>query len=178
MLPPYIDPGLSACSTILVSSGCGCSYLLKDIFMVHGWQVNLVEWLKMMVGNRRAEEVVDPNLEVKPNTRALKRALLVALRCVDPDSEKRPRMSQVVRMLETEEVPYREVQSIPDFHISTPYSILISLLFILATTSASSQTTLTRPFEYLQVKYSIPNISLSRRSSSAHPGRSSALFLC
>jgi hypothetical protein len=33
----------------------------------------------------------------------------VALRCVDPDSEKRPKMGQVVRMLESEEVPYREV---------------------------------------------------------------------
>ncbi|KAH6764116.1 Protein kinase superfamily protein [Perilla frutescens var. hirtella] len=71
-------------------------------------EVNLVEWLKMMVGNRRAEEVVDSNLEVKPTIRALKRALLVALRCVDPDSEKRPKMSHVVRMLETDEVPYRE----------------------------------------------------------------------
>ncbi|KAK4438963.1 putative receptor-like protein kinase [Sesamum alatum] len=71
-------------------------------------EINLVEWLKMMVGNRRAEEVVDPNLEVKPTTRALKRALLVALRCVDPDSEKRPKMSHVVRMLETDEYPYRE----------------------------------------------------------------------
>lgn len=71
-------------------------------------EVNLVEWLKMMVGNRRAEEVVDPNLEPKPTTRALKRALLVALRCVDPDSEKRPKMSQVVRMLEADEFPYRE----------------------------------------------------------------------
>lgn len=63
----------------------------------------------MMVGNRRAEEVVDPVLEVRPTTRALKRALLVALRCVDPDSEKRPKMSQVVRMLEADEFPYREV---------------------------------------------------------------------
>ncbi|CAI0461278.1 unnamed protein product [Linum tenue] len=72
-------------------------------------EVNLVEWLKMMVGTRRADEVVDPNLEVKPATRALKRALLVALRCVDPDSEKRPKMSQVVRMLEAEEYPFREV---------------------------------------------------------------------
>ncbi|XP_043690079.1 probable receptor-like protein kinase At2g42960 [Telopea speciosissima] len=71
-------------------------------------EVNLVEWLKMMVGTRRAEEVVDPNLEVKPSTRALKRALLVALRCVDPDSEKRPKMGQVVRMLEADEFPSRE----------------------------------------------------------------------
>ncbi|VFQ84145.1 unnamed protein product [Cuscuta campestris] len=70
-------------------------------------EVNLVEWLKMMVGQRRSEEVVDPNLEVKPSTRCLKRALLVALRCVEPDSEKRPKMSQVVRMLEADEYPHR-----------------------------------------------------------------------
>ncbi|KAK9285687.1 hypothetical protein L1049_024886 [Liquidambar formosana] len=71
-------------------------------------EVNLVEWLKVMVGTRRTEEVVDPNLEVKPATRALKCALLVALRCVDPDSDKRPKMSQVVRMLEADDFPSRE----------------------------------------------------------------------
>ncbi|KAL5731884.1 hypothetical protein ACHQM5_004569 [Ranunculus cassubicifolius] len=71
-------------------------------------EVNLVEWLKVMVGTRRAEEVVDPTLEVQPTTRALKRSLLIALRCVDPDSEKRPKMSQTVRMLEADEFPLRE----------------------------------------------------------------------
>ncbi|KAI3445473.1 hypothetical protein Pfo_002138 [Paulownia fortunei] len=68
-------------------------------------EVNLVDWLKMMVGSRRSEEVVDPNMDMRPSNRALKRALLTALRCVDPDSDKRPRMSQVVRMLESEEYP-------------------------------------------------------------------------
>lgn len=53
--------------------------------------------------------MVDPILEVRPTIRALKRALLIALRCVDPDSEKRPKMGQVARMLESEEVPFREV---------------------------------------------------------------------
>ena len=63
-----------------------------------------------MIGNRRAEEVVDSNMDVRPSTRALKRALLTALRCLDPDAEKRPKMSQVVRMLESEEYPIlREV---------------------------------------------------------------------
>ncbi|XVF60755.1 hypothetical protein PTKIN_Ptkin08bG0073800 [Pterospermum kingtungense] len=71
-------------------------------------EVNLVEWLKMMVGTRRAEEVVDPNLEVRPTTRALKRALLVAVRCVDLEAAKRPKMSHVVRMLEADEYPFRE----------------------------------------------------------------------
>lgn len=74
--------------------------------------MNLVEWLKMMVGTRRAEEVVDSRLEVKPSTRALKRSLLVALKCVDPEAEKRPKMSQVVRMLEADEYPFREVCSL------------------------------------------------------------------
>lgn len=78
-------------------------------------QVHLVEWLKMMVGTRRAEEVVDPDMEVKPTIRALKRALLVALRCVDPDSEKRPTMGHVVRMLEAEDVPSREVVTLSPF---------------------------------------------------------------
>ncbi|KAG6726179.1 hypothetical protein I3842_02G068700 [Carya illinoinensis] len=68
-------------------------------------EVNLVDWLKLMVGSRRSEEVVDPNLETGPSTSALKRALLTALRCVDPEADKRPRMSQIVRMLESEEYP-------------------------------------------------------------------------
>jgi hypothetical protein len=68
-----------------------------------------VDWLKVMVSNRKAEEVVDPAVEVKPSTRSLKRILLVALRCVDPDSEKRPKMGQVVRMLESDDLPHREV---------------------------------------------------------------------
>ncbi|XP_052208399.1 probable receptor-like protein kinase At5g18500 [Diospyros lotus] len=68
-------------------------------------EVNLVDWLKMMVGSRRSEEVADPTIETRPSTSALKRSLLTALRCVDPDADKRPMMSQVVRMLESEEYP-------------------------------------------------------------------------
>lgn len=68
-------------------------------------EVNLVDWLKMMVGSKRSEEVVDPTIETRPSTTALKRSLLTTLRCLDPDSDKRPTMSQVVRMLESEEYP-------------------------------------------------------------------------
>ncbi|XP_047957580.1 probable receptor-like protein kinase At2g42960 [Salvia hispanica] len=66
---------------------------------------NLVDWLKMMVAAKQADQVVDPNLETRPSTSALKRALLTALRCVDPNAQQRPTMSQVVRMLESDEYP-------------------------------------------------------------------------
>lgn len=63
----------------------------------------------MMVGSRRADEVVDQKLEMKPSVRALKRTLLVALKCIDSDSVKRPKMGQVVRMLEADEFAQHEV---------------------------------------------------------------------
>ncbi|MBA0858084.1 hypothetical protein Goshw_021246 [Gossypium schwendimanii] len=86
-------------------SDFGLAKLLGDGKSYIATRVNMVEWLKMMVQLRRSDEVVDPNIEARPSTSALKRALLTALRCVDPDADKRPKMSQVVRMLESEEYP-------------------------------------------------------------------------
>ncbi|XP_011016677.1 PREDICTED: probable receptor-like serine/threonine-protein kinase At4g34500, partial [Populus euphratica] len=70
-------------------------------------EMNLVDWFKGMVASRRAEELVDPLIEVQPAPRALKRTLLVCLRCIDLDSCKRPKMGQIVHMLEAEEFPFR-----------------------------------------------------------------------
>ncbi|KAJ6419869.1 hypothetical protein OIU84_029899 [Salix udensis] len=47
-------------------------------------EANLIDWLKRM------------------------RALLVALRCVDPNAQKRPKMGHVVHMLEADDSPFRE----------------------------------------------------------------------
>lgn len=64
----------------------------------------------MMVTNRNPEGILDPKLPEKPASRALKKTLLVALRCVDPNAPKRPKIGQVVHMLETEqESSFREV---------------------------------------------------------------------
>ncbi|XP_021748219.1 probable serine/threonine-protein kinase At1g01540 [Chenopodium quinoa] len=71
-------------------------------------EVNLVDWLKTMVGNRRSEEVVDPKLPEMPTSKALKRILLVALKCVDPDSHKRPKMGHVIHMLEADDLLFRD----------------------------------------------------------------------
>ncbi|TYI56546.1 hypothetical protein E1A91_D11G218200v1 [Gossypium mustelinum] len=71
-------------------------------------EVNLIEWLKKMVANRNPEGVLDPKLPEKPTSRALKRALLVALRCVDANAQKRPKMGHIIHMLEAEESLFKD----------------------------------------------------------------------
>ncbi|KAI3807200.1 hypothetical protein L1987_23125 [Smallanthus sonchifolius] len=71
-------------------------------------EVNLVDWLKAMVSSRNAEGVLDPKIPEKPSSRALKRVLLVALRCVDPSAQKRPKMGHVIHMLEADDFPFRD----------------------------------------------------------------------
>ncbi|XP_060199417.1 probable serine/threonine-protein kinase At1g01540 [Lycium barbarum] len=71
-------------------------------------EVTLVDWLKLMVSNRNTEGVLDPKLPEKPSSRTLKRVLLVALRCVDPNAQKRPKMGHVIHMLEADDFPFRD----------------------------------------------------------------------
>lgn len=68
-----------------------------------------MEWLKKMVSNRDSEGVLDPKLPQKPVSKTLKRALLVALRCVDHNAHERPKMGHVVHMLEADEPPLKNV---------------------------------------------------------------------
>nr|DAD19014.1 TPA_asm: hypothetical protein HUJ06_020477 [Nelumbo nucifera] len=75
-------------------------------------EVNLVDWLKAMVGDRKSEQVVDPKLPEMPPSKALKRVLLVALRCVDPDAKKRPKMGHVIHMLEADDLLLRDERRI------------------------------------------------------------------
>lgn len=65
-------------------------------------QVHLVEWVKKMVNERCPEKVLDPKMTETPSLRVLKRTLAVALRCVDQNSEKRPKIGHVVHMLESQ----------------------------------------------------------------------------
>ncbi|KAL6218585.1 hypothetical protein ACLB2K_011795 [Fragaria x ananassa] len=72
-------------------------------------EMNLVDWFKGMISSRRGEDILDPLIEVQPPPRALKRAMLVCLRCIDLDVHKRPKMGQIVHMLEAEDFPYRSI---------------------------------------------------------------------
>ncbi|KAL1554261.1 non-specific serine/threonine protein kinase [Salvia divinorum] len=70
-------------------------------------ETNLIDWFKGMIASHRVEELVDPRINVSPPPRALKRVLLLCLRCIDIDAHKRPKMGQVVHMLEADEFSYR-----------------------------------------------------------------------
>ncbi|XAR59537.1 Non-specific serine/threonine protein kinase [Bertholletia excelsa] len=70
-------------------------------------EINLVDWFKGMIASRRGEELLDPRIESPPSPRALKRVLLVCLRCIDKDAAKRPKMGQIIHMLEADEFPFR-----------------------------------------------------------------------
>ncbi|KAK4477105.1 hypothetical protein RD792_016314 [Penstemon davidsonii] len=87
-------------------------------------EMNLIDWFKTMVGNRRGEDLVDPLIEVPPPPRVLKRILLICLRCIDLDANKRPKMGQIVHMLEADEIPYRsEPRSVRDIAPLHPQAI-------------------------------------------------------
>ncbi|KAL5727245.1 hypothetical protein ACHQM5_000462 [Ranunculus cassubicifolius] len=77
-------------------------------------EVNLVDWLKAMVGERKTEQVVDPKMPELPPSKSLKRVLLVALRCVDPDAQKRPKMGLVIHMLEADDSLLKAERKIAD----------------------------------------------------------------
>ncbi|KAL3814139.1 hypothetical protein ACJIZ3_015407 [Penstemon smallii] len=87
-------------------------------------EMNLIDWFKTMVGNRRGEDLVDPLIEFPPPPRALKRILLICLRCIDLDANKRPKMGQIVHMLEADEISYRsEPRSVRDIAPLHPQAI-------------------------------------------------------
>ncbi|XP_019168710.1 PREDICTED: probable receptor-like serine/threonine-protein kinase At4g34500 isoform X2 [Ipomoea nil] len=112
----YVSPDYA--STGMLNEGCDVysfGILLMEIITGRSpvdysrppGEMNLVEWFKGMVANRRGEELVDPLVKVHPPPRILKRALLVCLRCIDLDANKRPKMGQIVNMLEADEFPFR-----------------------------------------------------------------------
>ncbi|KAJ9164223.1 hypothetical protein P3X46_023825 [Hevea brasiliensis] len=63
-------------------------------------KVYLIDWLKSMVANQKIMYVADPKLAEKPSSKELKRIILLALRCADPNIKHRPTMGDVIHMLE------------------------------------------------------------------------------
>lgn len=74
-------------------------------------QGNLVEWLNSMVRDQKLIQIVDPKLAEKPNKKELKRIILIALRCVDADAENRPKMGDIIHMLEPRDLLLSDVST-------------------------------------------------------------------
>ena len=76
-----------------VSTNCFNSFSLSYIIwilamlfhtvLIPTLQMNLVDWFKVMVASRRWEELIDNLIEVHPPPKALKRALILCLHCID-----------------------------------------------------------------------------------------------
>ncbi|XP_019195603.1 PREDICTED: probable serine/threonine-protein kinase At1g01540 [Ipomoea nil] len=60
----------------------------------------LIDWIKSMVEKQKYDQLVDPRLPEMPSPVEFKRIILIALRCVDPDVGDRPKMGEVIHMLE------------------------------------------------------------------------------
>ncbi|XP_027162796.1 probable serine/threonine-protein kinase At1g01540 [Coffea eugenioides] len=78
----------------IVSGKTSVQYSITEI------EEYLIDWIKLMVSEQKFDQVVDPSLPEMPSVKELKRILLLALRCVDPDADKRPNMGNVIHMLE------------------------------------------------------------------------------
>uniref|UniRef100_A0A3Q7FGF4 non-specific serine/threonine protein kinase n=1 Tax=Solanum lycopersicum TaxID=4081 RepID=A0A3Q7FGF4_SOLLC len=60
----------------------------------------LIDWMKSMVERQQYDQIVDPKIAERPNMKEVKIFLLIALRCVDPDVNNRPKMGEVIHMLQ------------------------------------------------------------------------------
>lgn len=81
-------------------------------------QEYLIDWIKSKVESQQYDQIVDPKLPEMPCMKELKRILRIALRCVDPDVSNRPKMGEVIHMLEPRDLLLGDVMSFLSFMIS------------------------------------------------------------
>ncbi|XP_055828043.1 probable serine/threonine-protein kinase At1g01540 [Solanum dulcamara] len=76
----------------------------------------LIDWMKSMVASQQYDQIVDPKLPEMPCMKELKIILLIALRCVDPNVNSRPKMGQVIHMLQPRDLLLSDVNVTPLLH--------------------------------------------------------------
>ena len=76
----------------------------------------LIDWMKSMVERQQYDQIVDPKIAERPNMKEVKIFLLIALRCVDPDVNNRPKMGEVIHMLQPRYLLLSDVNMIPLLH--------------------------------------------------------------
>eukprot|EP00475_Leptophrys_vorax_P022996 TRINITY_DN31335_c0_g4_i2.p1 TRINITY_DN31335_c0_g4~~TRINITY_DN31335_c0_g4_i2.p1 ORF type:complete len:681 (+),score=0.28 TRINITY_DN31335_c0_g4_i2:53-2044(+) len=70
-------------------------------------QVDVVRWVKRMAAEERTAELVDPRIASSVAADDIDYVVGIALRCIEANALKRPRMKQIVHMLESEDPSMR-----------------------------------------------------------------------
>ncbi|CAI5973437.1 unnamed protein product [Closterium sp. NIES-64] len=81
-------------------------------------EMDLVTWAKKLSSQERLVEIVDPRLQGMISPDDAEYVLGIAMRCVETNALKRPRMTQIVHMLESEDPKQSIVRDILDITIS------------------------------------------------------------
>ncbi|CAI5475067.1 unnamed protein product [Closterium sp. Yama58-4] len=71
-------------------------------------EMDLVKWAKKLSSQERLVEIVDPRLQGMVSPDDAEYVLGIAMRCVETNALKRPRMTQIVHMLESEDPKQRD----------------------------------------------------------------------
>ncbi|KOM26823.1 hypothetical protein LR48_Vigan319s002200 [Vigna angularis] len=107
---------------------------------------SLVEWAKPYIRASKMEEIMDPGIKGGYHAEAMWRVVEVALQCLEPFSEYRPSMVDIVRELEDaliiENNASEYMKSIDSLGGSNRYSIVIEKR-VLPSTSSTAESTIT-----------------------------------
>ncbi|CAI5498293.1 unnamed protein product [Closterium sp. Naga37s-1] len=71
-------------------------------------QVDVVRWVKRLAAEERVTEALDPRIAGTVPADDVEYVVGIALRCIDANALKRPRMKQIVHMLESEDPALRD----------------------------------------------------------------------
>ncbi|CAI5471418.1 unnamed protein product [Closterium sp. Yama58-4] len=71
-------------------------------------QVDVVRWVKRLAAEERVAEALDPRIAGTVPADDVEYVVGIALRCIDANALKRPRMKQIVHMLESEDPALRD----------------------------------------------------------------------
>ncbi|KAJ0466238.1 putative protein kinase RLK-Pelle-RLCK-V family [Helianthus annuus] len=93
-------------------------------FVEFGRKEYLVEWVKSKVCDQKLDDIADPSLQEVPSSKELKRILLIALRCVDPEVENRPTIGDVIHMLQPRDLLLDDVSR--NSSLATPVNLILT----------------------------------------------------
>ncbi|GER27835.1 leucine-rich repeat receptor-like kinase [Striga asiatica] len=105
--PEYLSTGQSSEKTDVFGFGVLLLELITGLKPIDGraadGQVHkgmILEWVRTVYGEKKLDEVVDKHLKGCFNSDELEKAVELALQCTQSNPDQRPRMSQVLRVLE------------------------------------------------------------------------------